>query len=50
MIEWLIILTDKHRGIYFSFLYNIIRLSSYTRGFIDRNNVNLILKNKSAHE
>ena len=37
LLEKLVLKTDKYKFMYFSGLYSFARLSSYTRGFIDRN-------------
>ena len=49
-IEKLILKTDKNSSISFPILYNFLRLSSYLRGFIDRENKNLDSKNRNWYE
>ena len=49
-MEKLIVSIDKYQSMYFSFLYSFLRLSSYTRGFIDRSKSNLSEKNKNWYE
>jgi glycosyltransferase involved in cell wall biosynthesis len=49
-MEKLIVSIDKYQSMYFSFLYSFLRLSSYTRGFIDRSKSNLSEKNKTWYE
>ena len=50
LIEKLILKTDKNSSISFPILYNFLRLSSYLRGFIDRENKNLDSKNRNWYE
>ncbi len=49
-LEKLIISTDKFKNMKFLFLYSLLRLFSYTRGYIDRNNKKHNLKNNSWYE
>lgn len=50
ILEKLIIGTDKLKNMRFLFLYSLLRLSSYTRGYIDRNKNKISLKNKNWYE
>ena len=50
ILEKLILKTDKFKFMYFSSIYNIARLSSYTRGFIDRTKVSLKSNNRNWYE
>ena len=49
-LEKLIISTDKLKNMKFLSLYSLLRLCSYTRGYIDRNNKKLNLKTNSWYE
>ena len=49
-LEGLIVKVNDYQKFYIPALYDIARLSSYTRGYIDRNKLNLMDKNKSWYE
>ena len=49
-LERLIVKINDYKKFYIPVLYNIARMSSYTRGYIDRNKLNLIDKNKNWYE
>ena len=42
--------SNEDKKFYIPVLYDIARMSSYTRGYIDRNKLNLIDKNKNWYE
>tara|TARA_B100000767_G_scaffold273534_1_gene303962 strand:+ start:40128 stop:41093 length:966 start_codon:yes stop_codon:yes gene_type:complete len=50
LLEGLIIKANDYQKFYIPVLYNMARLFSYTRGYIDRNKFNLMDKNKDWYE